>query len=155
MGRLSGICHFNGRPASPEELSNLHGFAGPEDRLFAAGGTSMMERGGSTAVCQGRGALVCHWEGRLDNPAVFAGLPGCGPEASEAELVVAAPRKEFPKHLSKLIGDFSLAIWDGEERSLWLATDYAGVRPLYFHRASSPDGLRVVWSSSLKALSEW
>jgi asparagine synthase (glutamine-hydrolysing) len=155
MGRLSGICNFNGQPASPEELSKLHGQAGPEDRLFAAGGISMIERGGSTAVRQGRSALVCHWEGRLDNAAAFAGLTGLRPEASEAELAVAAPRKEFPGYLSRLIGDFSLAIWDGEERSLWLATDYAGVRPLYFHRSSLAGGPRVVWSSSLDALSEW
>lgn len=155
MGRISGICNFNGRSPSPEELSDLHGVAGPEDRLFAADGTSMIERGGSTAVRHGRSALVCHWEGRLDNPADFAGLPGCGSEASEAELVVAAPGKEFTKHLGKLIGDFSLAIWDGEERSLWLASDYAGVRPMYFHRSSSSRGPRVVWSSSLVALSRW
>ena len=115
----------------------------------------MIERGGSTAVRQGRSALVCHWEGRLDNRAEFAGVPGCGPEASEAELVAAAPGKQFPKHLSKLIGDFSLAIWDSEERSLWLATDYAGVRPLYFHQGPSPEGPRVVWSSSIVALSRW
>ncbi|HEU5020567.1 MAG TPA: asparagine synthase-related protein, partial [Bryobacteraceae bacterium] len=155
MGRLSGICNFNGRPASPEELSKLHGFAGPEDRLFAAGGISTIERGGSTAVSQGPSALICHWEGRLDNRAAFAGLPGCGPEASEAQLALAAPRREFPQHLSGLIGDFSLAIWDGEQRSLWLATDYAGVRPLYFHRSSPPDGTRVVWSTSLEALAKW
>src|SRR3569833_4396473 len=127
VGHLSGICNFNGRPASPEELSNLHGLAGPEDRLFAAGGSSMIERGGSTAVRQGRSALVRHWEGRLDSRAEFAGLTGCGPAAREAELEAAAPGKQFPKHLSKLIGDFSLAIWDSEDRSLWLATDYAGV----------------------------
>jgi asparagine synthase (glutamine-hydrolysing) len=155
MGRLSGICNFNGRPASPEEISKLHGCAGPEDRLFTAGGISMIERGGSTAVRERRSALVCHWEGRLDNRTAFAGLPDCGPEASEAELALAAPRKEFPKHLSQLIGDFSLAIWDGEERRLWLATDYAGVRSLYFHRSSSAEGTRVVWSTSLDALSEW
>ncbi len=155
MGRLSGICNFNGQPASPEELSNLHGLAGPEDRLFAASGVSMIERGGSTAVRQGRSALVCHWEGRLDNSPEFAGLPGCGPESSEADLALAAPGKEFPRHLSKLIGDFSLAIWDGEERSLWLATDYAGVRPLYFHRSLAPESPRVVWSSSIVALSRW
>jgi asparagine synthase (glutamine-hydrolysing) len=155
VGHLSGICNFNGRPASPEELSNLHGLAGPEDRLFAAGGTSMIERGGSTAVRKERGALVCHWEGRLDNPAEFTGLPGCGAEASEAEVVIAAPGRDFPKHLGQLIGDFSLAIWDGEERSLRLATDYAGVRPLYFHRSSGPEGRRVVWSSSILALSRW
>lgn len=115
----------------------------------------MIERGGSTAVRQGRSALVCHWEGRLDNAAEFTGLPSCGPGASEAELVVAAPGKEFPKHLSSLIGDFSLAIWDGEERTLWFSSDYAGVRPLYFHRSSTPEGPRVVWSSSIVALSRW
>jgi len=115
----------------------------------------MMERGGSTAVRHGRSAVVCHWEGRLDNSFAFAHLPGCGASATEAELVLAAPGKEFPKHLSNLIGDFSLAIWDGEDRSLWLASDYTGVRPLYFRWTALSEGPRVIWSSSLEALSRW
>ncbi|MET1111491.1 MAG: asparagine synthase-related protein [Allosphingosinicella sp.] len=38
----------------------------------------------------------------------------------------------------RMIGDFALAVWDRSERSLWLARDTAGERPLHYRRS---DGL--------------
>jgi asparagine synthase (glutamine-hydrolysing) len=34
----------------------------------------------------------------------------------------------------RLIGDFAFAVWDRDERSLWLARDAAGERPLHYRR---------------------
>ena len=45
--------------------------------------------------------------------------------------------------LSKIEGDFALAIWDGRERRLVLARDRIGVKPLYYTIA---DG-RIIFAS--------
>jgi asparagine synthase (glutamine-hydrolysing) len=50
--------------------------------------------------------------------------------------------------LVHLIGDWSAALWKPATRSIILASDYAGVRPLYYHANAE----RVVWSSYLKAV---
>ena len=49
-----------------------------------------------------------------------------------------------------LIGDWSIAIWDGAKRTLHLARDYMGVRPLYYCATDRS----VMWSSSLGELAQ-
>jgi asparagine synthase (glutamine-hydrolysing) len=50
-----------------------------------------------------------------------------------------------------LIGDWSLVIWDATARSVLLASDYAGIRPLYYYRSAD----YLLWSSSLANLVRW
>jgi asparagine synthase (glutamine-hydrolysing) len=50
--------------------------------------------------------------------------------------------------LTRLIGMFAFAVWDREERELWLARDRLGVKPLYYGLC---DGL-FLFGSQLKAL---
>src|SRR5207244_9862821 len=56
--------------------------------------------------------------------------------------------REVPKRLR---GMFAFAIWDARTRSLLLARDRFGVKPLYYHLAA--DGT-LVFGSEIKALLE-
>lgn len=68
---------------------------------------------------------------------------------SEAELVARLVRRYGPERaLARLNGDFAVALWDEAERTLWLARDRFGVRPLYWARHE--DG--VVFASQPRTL---
>ena len=53
--------------------------------------------------------------------------------------------------LDRMVGDFAFALWDSVEQKLLLARDFAGARPLHYHRgrdffavASMPKGLHAL-----------
>ncbi|HEX3935349.1 MAG TPA: asparagine synthetase B, partial [Puia sp.] len=50
----------------------------------------------------------------------------------DTEVVIAAYAKFGPECLQLFRGMFALAIWDKAERSLFLARDRFGVKPLYY-----------------------
>ena len=95
---------------------------------------------------------VLHWDGRLDNRSELLlrlsdSLRG---ESSNAAIARAAYERWGTEGLIHLIGDWSLVIRDHDTRTTVLASDFAGVRPLYYH---VQDG-RVQWSNRLQSLIE-
>jgi asparagine synthase (glutamine-hydrolysing) len=82
---------------------------------------------------------VCAWEGRLDAP---------GPSPDPARTALDLYRGRGIAGFGGLIGDWSLVLWDDSSGALILASDYAGVRPLYY----AADSSQVLWSSSLACL---
>lgn len=93
---------------------------------------------------------VLHWDGRLDNradllPRLRDSLQG---ETSDAAITRAAYERWGTEGLVDLVGDWSLVLRDHHNRTTILASDYAGVRPLYYH---SKNG-RVQWSNRLQSL---
>lgn len=82
---------------------------------------------------------VCAFDGRLDDPA---------PPVDPSAAALGAWRRRGAAGFRDLIGDWSLALWDAGRRAVVLASDYAGVRPLYY----SFDGRRLLWSTSLARL---
>ena len=72
------------------------------------------------------------WRGNSDTETLLALVDGYGVGAA----------------LERAIGMFALAIWDRAERTLTLARDRIGEKPLYFGRAGSA----LVFASELKAL---
>jgi asparagine synthase (glutamine-hydrolysing) len=96
-------------------------------------------------------ALVMTWDGRLDNRAdlqLRLGIPSA--QAGDPDLALAVFERFGIDGLCSLIGDWSLVIWDRASRTLHLARDYMGTRPLYYRR--DRDG--VAWSSHLAELVE-
>ena len=67
---------------------------------------------------------------------------------TDIEVILHAYAAEGPACLNRLEGMFAFALWDGQQRSLFLARDRFGEKPLYY--ASQPHGF--LFASELKAL---
>lgn len=89
----------------------------------------------------GAGASVtgntCEFDGRAD---------GCGENA--AAYALALYDRRGANGLRTLTGDWSLAILDQTRRTVVLASDHAGTRPLYYFRTAES----VTWDTSLPRL---
>jgi asparagine synthase (glutamine-hydrolysing) len=53
-------------------------------------------------------------------------------DASSEEHLLEAWQTWGPGALERIIGDFSLALWDAKEQTLWCARDFVGGRPFYY-----------------------
>ena len=75
---------------------------------------------------------------RIDNrDELIAGLAigaGAGAKLSDSALLFRGCLAWGQGILSRMIGDFAFALWDGREESLLLARDTAGERPLHYRR---------------------
>jgi asparagine synthase (glutamine-hydrolysing) len=74
---------------------------------------------------------------------------------TDTEVVLYLFLRDGPAMLSRLRGMFALAIWDDDERRLFLARDALGIKPLYYaiDSASDPTGGGMLrFASQLKAL---
>jgi asparagine synthase (glutamine-hydrolysing) len=60
---------------------------------------------------------------------------GLGAEASSEEYFLRAWQKWGESALERVIGDFSLALWDAQKKKLWCARDFIGPRPFYYAQA--------------------
>jgi asparagine synthase (glutamine-hydrolysing) len=94
-------------------------------------------------------SLLC-WFGRLDNKdELLRDLTQ--PRASshsDADVVLATYEKHPDDWLHRIVGDFSVSLWDSRRKKLLLARDAAGTRMLYYHLGSR----YLLWAHSLKIL---
>jgi len=67
---------------------------------------------------------------------------------SDTEVLLHLYIKEGPKCLDKLIGFFAFAIFDKEEKTLFVARDRVGVKPLHFY----VDEDKFIFASELKSV---
>jgi asparagine synthase (glutamine-hydrolysing) len=85
----------------------------------------------------GRYRLV--FDGRIDNRADLAAALALPPESArdwpDSAYVLAAWERWGEACVARLLGDFAFAVWDAEQRALFLARDPFGRRPLFYHRA--------------------
>lgn len=92
------------------------------------------------------------WHGRLDNGGdLVRQLGGSAAEASSSSdgaLVAAAYERWGDAGLGRVIGDWGVVLRDPRRRAIVLASDFSGVRPLYYHHR----GQEVLWSRSLEAM---
>lgn len=154
-----GLWNFAGAPVTPAQLSRVKSILG---RLSARTLTEVSDTeicflhqptGGESRTAQPfrskSGCLLC-WDGRLDNRAELREMLGSGDQqtGSDAELVAAACDRWGTLAFRKLIGDWSLALWNPRDRTLILAKDFLGSKPLYFQANAS--SLR--WSNLLDPL---
>ncbi|HKE30096.1 MAG TPA: asparagine synthase-related protein [Candidatus Angelobacter sp.] len=93
---------------------------------------------------------ILAWDGRLDNRndlllRLANSLPG---DTSNAALARAAYEHWGTDGFVHLIGDWSLVLHDHANRTIVMASDFAGVRPLFY--CVQPG--RVLWSSRLQSV---
>jgi asparagine synthase (glutamine-hydrolysing) len=95
---------------------------------------------------------ILAWDGRLDNRGdlLLRLKDSLQADTSNAALALAAYERWGTSGLVHPIGDWSLVIRDGSKRMIVLASDFAGVRPLYYHVRAG----RIFWSSNLQSLVE-
>jgi asparagine synthase (glutamine-hydrolysing) len=95
------------------------------------------------------GSRVLTYNGEIYNYAgLRAQLPGPWRSTSDTEVLLHLLACEGTAGLSKVVGMFAFAIWEGDARRLTLARDRLGIKPLYYRIL--PDGL--AFASELKAL---
>ena len=80
--------------------------------------------------------LKTSWRGHSDTETLLAGFEAWGVEVT----------------LKKTVGMFAIALWDVQTRTLHLARDRFGEKPLYYGWAGSGAGRAFVFGSELKAL---
>src|SRR5215813_2369575 len=95
---------------------------------------------------------VAHWDGRLDNHEDLQQQlrDSLRDDTSDASIARASYERWGINGLVHLIGDWSLVIRDRVNVTTVLASDFAGVRPLYYHVRREG----VLWSSRLQDLVE-
>jgi len=95
-------------------------------------------------------SCVLHWDGRLDNRYDLLALlaDSLRDDTSNSAIALAAYERWGTKGFVHLIGDWSVVIRDHANRATVLASDFAGVRPLYY----SVQRGDVFWSSRLQAV---
>lgn len=67
---------------------------------------------------------------------------------TDTEVILHLYEEEGPACLQRLNGQFALAIWDARRRSLFLARDRVGIRPLFY----AIQGSQLVFGSEIKAI---
>ena len=67
---------------------------------------------------------------------------------TDTEVIVHLYEEFGPSCLEKLRGMFSFAIWDGNAKTLFLARDRVGIKPLYYHLTDTS----LVFASEIKAI---
>jgi asparagine synthase (glutamine-hydrolysing) len=96
------------------------------------------------------GDFVIIADARIDNrEELCAALEIEDRNSSDSGLILAAYKKWAEDCPTKLLGDFSFAIWDQRERRLFCARDHFGVRPFYYYHGQSR---LFVYGSEIKAL---
>jgi len=93
---------------------------------------------------------VLGWDGRLDNrdDLLLRLKDSLGSDTSDQSLALAAHERWGTSGFVHLIGDWSVVIRDAPNRRIVLASDFAGVRPLYYNLR--PGG--ILWSNRLQPL---
>jgi asparagine synthase (glutamine-hydrolysing) len=162
MSALGGIYNFDSKPV---DIAFLSAFGealasrGPDGGDFSQiGSIGMVFRAFHTnkdarlekqPLIQADGRMLC-WDGRLDNRSDLIRILShhLTADLTDVAIVLAAYREWGKDFLPRLIGDFALSLWDPTTRTLLLARDAVGPRPLYYHWNERG----IIWSSDLAPL---
>ncbi len=163
MCGIAGMLDFN-RPPSLAELKpmvDIQRHRGPDDVGFHVDGPIAMGMarlsiidlpGGKQPITNEDGSVIVVLNGEIYN---YIELRNWLLERghrfttqSDTEVLVHLYEEHGTAMLPKLNGMFAFAIWDQTKRSLFIARDRMGVKPLYYAHIGS----RWLFSSELKAL---
>ncbi len=159
MSVIFGICQAEGHAVEEPnlvELARATDRYAPEGILtrayqrigmgFQPNRTHLRSRFESQPILDMHGNMLT-LNGRIDNHAELRRLLDIREEITpDSQIVLSAFLRWREECFSRLIGDWSLALWSEVDRSLYLARDHAGSRTLYFEQTNSA----VMWSTFLE-----
>lgn len=157
MGGLAGLIRFEG-PAPGDETVNAMAerlaHRGPDARGDWHEGPASLahrcRRVRSVALTQPcvSDDLVVILDGWVYDHETLGSEVGAHAGATDTEVLLHAWRRWQQGALSRLEGEFAVAVWDRRRKHLTLARDRMGTRPLYWCRV----GQQVAFASELPAL---
>lgn len=163
MCGIAGILAIQGRPPAAAELQAMnHSLAhrGPDDEgIYIDEPVGLAHRrlsifdlsaAGHQPMTSSNGRYIITYNGEIYNwPEIRAQLQYKDWRSStDTETLLQAFIEWGPDCLRQFNGMFALAIWDRQEKCLFLARDRVGIKPLYF---ATNDG-RFLFGSEIKAL---
>jgi asparagine synthase (glutamine-hydrolysing) len=183
MTALAGCWNLGGAPHPAESCQRMlasQAIYGPHDERQWSDGAMAMGRclyrllpedaHDRQPLLGGDGRLTLVADVRLDNRDDLLDALGGSPDQArtmcDAAVLLACLERWGECALERLAGDFAFALWNAPERTLLLARDALGQRPLHFHRgrgffafASMPKGLHalpeVPYASDEQAMAEF
>lgn len=149
MCGIAGVLHGDGRPASTVALKRMTdaiAHRGPDgegsfvDGDFALGHRRLaiidLSPAGHQPMATDDGRYVISYNGEVYNfNELRVELEARGHRfrsRTDSEVVLKAFAEWGTKALNRFNGMFAFAIWDKRERTLWLARDRYGIKPLYY-----------------------
>jgi asparagine synthase (glutamine-hydrolysing) len=155
-----GVWNFDGKPADPAYLRRVEMLLEP----FAPDGIASVQRG-DLALILGSfrtssradglrpipfgGSKWMLWDGRIDNPADLApGTLSGGSRPDDSEMMAELYERRGMDSFAQIVGDWAASICCESEKTLILAKDYLGTRPLFYRIDKS----EITWSTILEPL---
>jgi asparagine synthase (glutamine-hydrolysing) len=147
MSVQAGVWNFDGRPADRklvEELSAALQHQGPDgESLYCEGPAALVYRPFHTTresrrekqpYVSSRGSVLT-WDGRLDNrDELIADLRGdLDRKATDVAIVASAFDHWDTDSFRRIAGDWAVTIWRPREREVIFASDFMGVRHIFYH----------------------
>jgi asparagine synthase (glutamine-hydrolysing) len=128
----------------------LHAHASGPCALGIARSISTAEAFGEVQPHVTHAGVVLTLDGRIDNCDELRAALGISQHAAPSDVAVIAESWERwgADALERVHGDFALAIWDWRARSLVLARDVFGLRPLFYREYAGA----LWWASELQTL---
>jgi asparagine synthase (glutamine-hydrolysing) len=163
MSGLAGLWNVDGKPADRADVAALAStiaHRGPDGfGIWSAGAVGLAcqllritpESATERQPAIDSRATVLIFDGRLDNRTELLELIApaeVSADDPDSTIVLAAWRTWGDSFLSRLHGDFALALFDPRTQTLILARDAVGGRPLYYWT----NGRRFVFASEVKAI---
>ena len=139
MSKLCGVCHLDSRPVSYEDAARVR--AGLNTPTYVGAqeyrepgvlmGCAVASHSAPTRdLYQPADRSCCSWDGRLDNRKELLLQTGLPADCADSTIALGLYQHKGVDGLRDLMGDWSLCIWDANRRTVVLASDYAGIRPL-------------------------
>jgi asparagine synthase (glutamine-hydrolysing) len=162
MSAQAGVLFFDRRPvhaALPGRLRASMGRSGPDrSNEYVEAGVVMVHAALDVTpedplerqpYASKRGHVMT-WDGRLDNrdDLLLQLSREMQDDTTDVALAMAAYERWEEAGLARLVGDWSLALWDPSAHEIVLASDWSGNRPLYFVVEND----RALWSTLLQPL---
>ena len=165
MCGINGVFHYGGGApdlALVERQATALRHRGPDDwDVWSEGPVALAHRrlaivdlssGGHQPMSNEDGTVWVTYNGEIYNwPAERPGLAARGHRfhgSSDTEMIIHLWEELGPAMVNRLRGMFAFALYDQSRRTLMLARDRLGKKPLFYH----DDGQRIVFASELKAL---